>query len=189
MEDEKIISMKDQDLPIDRELLLKKLNDIPEDVKTNYVKVISSLLNDLLLWKNILTENSNVAKHILDGLDHSLLERFNTIVSNLILTDFQKSISNIVGETMNIENPTPESQEKAVALIDFIKSSNIDYDNAWKELVFTSRQLCHLASSILLLNMGKTFEGTLLDHLSRLPSSEFNGIFELCEEKLKRKIE
>lgn len=189
MEDAKIINMKDEDLPIDIDLLLKKLQDIPEEIKTGYVKAISSLLDELLLYKNILTGNPNVAKYILESLDHSQLENVNRVVSNLILADSQKNISDIMDATLSIEDPTPESQEKAIALINFIKSSGVDFDNAWKELIFTSRQLCHLAGTVLFLNMGKAYEGSLLNHLSKLPASEFNGILGLCEEKLKRKVE
>src|SRR5690349_24996473 len=105
MEDEKIIDLKNEDLPIDRDSLCRKLQDIPEEIKTSYVKGISFLIDELLIWKNILTGNSSAANHILEGLDHSYLERFNTIVSNLIFADSKKSISNILEATMDMEMP------------------------------------------------------------------------------------
>jgi len=188
MEEEKIIQMKDQDLPIDKELLFQKLQEIPEDIKTGYAKAGDSLIEEILLWKNIFTGNSSIAKHLIDNLDLSQLERLNTILLNLISADVQKNISKIMQATYDLTGPTPESEKKAIELINLIKSSDFDCNKAWKELVLNSRQLCLLATSILVINMGKQFEYNLLEQLSRMPASEFDGIIELCEEKLKCQI-
>jgi hypothetical protein len=185
MVDEKIVSIDDE-LPIDSDLLFLKLAKVPEEFKREYVQGIAASIDELLLWKSIFTGNISVAKHIIDGLDSSHFERFKTIVLNLAFTDSKKSVSEILEATLGFENPSPESQKKAAALIDLIKSRNIDYDAFFREFIFTARQLFHLATAMFIIDKGKSFERSLLDHLSSLPPTEFDGIEELFEEKLKR---
>lgn len=183
MTDEKIVSIDDE-LPIDRDTLLQKIAEVPEEFKREYVQGIAASIDELLLWKSIFTGSTSVAKHIIDGLDSSHFERFKTIVLNLLSADVLNNISKIREATFFTVDPIPESGEKALELIDLLKSLDLDCDAAWKNLIFTSRQLTMLASVILVLNMGKAFEGSLLDRLSTIPPSEFNGIIDLCKQKL-----
>jgi hypothetical protein len=70
--DEKIINLKDEDLPIDRDLLWRKLQEISEDIKIDYLKAVTDSIDELLLWKNLFTDNSNVTKHLIDSLTQLL---------------------------------------------------------------------------------------------------------------------
>lgn len=183
-----ITNIEEQVQPIDRDIVLHRLKEIPDDLVNVYVKAIVGNVDEQLLLKSIFTSSLLAAKHIIDGLDQIQLERLNTIVLGLISTDPLKNLREIREATFNIIDVIPESVEKGIALIDLIKSLDVDYDVAWKELAFISRQMNLLASAFLILNLGKTFEDTLLDQLSRIPTSEFNGIFELCEGKIKPKV-
>jgi DNA primase large subunit len=108
----------------------------------------------------------------------------------LVFMNSKKSISKVLEATLGFESPTPESQEKAAALISLIKSKshNIDYDAFWREFVFSARQRFHIATVMLTVSMGKAFEDSLFGHLSSLPATEFDGIAEIFEEELKRKV-
>ena len=170
-------------LPIEKEQILKKLEEIPHDVSMEYVDAISLCINDLLILRSIISSSNNphLVRHLVTDLNDNLLERLEAIVPHLQSNMCEKTIGELVNATWGIASPTLESKTKADELISAIKILNKNHDEKFEEFIDHARILkmfCHLLA---MCRMGDEIANRTCDRLSMTKISDLNELLRLLE--------
>lgn len=183
---EKVSKASDEMLPIDREEIIKHLLSVPADIMKEYVDAMTNYAEDLFLLKNIISSigKPNLCRNLLAGLDQTQLGKLSKIALNLASKDPLEKIDELVSDTFNLIIPTEESRSKAIALVNQLKTLEIDYDSKSKELANLSRQIRALSDIFCVLNIGREFGDLMIDRLSLVTESDLDKLNEIAGGKI-----
>lgn len=170
-----------QMLPVEKETMQKNLQEVPDEIMSEYIQAVEAYIEDLLVCKNVVTaiNSPNLYNHLLKDLDQTQLAKLNNISLHLASKDPFERIREIRELTFGIVVPTQESFDKSVVLIALIKSLDVDYDAEAKRLATTSRDLRFLADIFGVLNLGKQFESIAPNRLAELSEDDLDRLKEI----------
>lgn len=190
---EKIVDLiemnKDLDgkmLPIEKEMIIKSLGEIPHDIAKEYSDVFGAYIEDQLILKNIVSSSDrpHLVRHLVDGLNEIQLTRLSTIITHLTSDACEKKIKEIINATLGISIPTPESKMKASELVDLVKILNINHEEKAKELADIGRLIRTFCDLLVVCRMGDHVENYMRDRLSMIPESDLDWLLEIGAKRL-----
>lgn len=190
---EKIVDLiemnKDLDgqmLPIEKEMIIKSLGEIPHDIAKEYSDAFGAYIEDQLILKNIVSSSDrpHLIRHLIDGLSENQLTRLSTIITHLTSDACEKKIMEIINATLGIIIPTPESKMKASELVDLVKILNINHEEKAKELADIGRLIRTFCDLLVVCRMGDHVESYMRDRLSMIPESDLDWLLEIGARRL-----
>jgi len=145
-----------QTLPIEKEMIINSLGDIPHDIAKEYSDAFGAYIEDQLILKRIISssDRSHIVKYLVDGLNENQLTRLNIIITHLASDACEEKIKEIINATLGISIPTAESKLKATELIALIKVLNINHEEKAKELADITRLMRIFCDLLVVCRMG-----------------------------------
>jgi len=190
---EKIVDLietnKDLDgqiLPIEKEMIIKSLGEIPHDIAEEYSDALGAYIEDQLLLKNIISSSDtpHLIRHLVDELSENQLIRLRTIITHLTSNACEKKITEIINATLGISIPTAESKMKASALVDLVKILNINHAEKAKELADIGRLIRTFCNLLATCRIGDHVESYMRDRLSMIPEDDLDWLLEIGARRL-----
>ena len=175
-----------QTLPIEKEMIIKSLGEIPHDIAKEYSDAIGISIEDQLILKNIVSSSDrpHLIRHLVSGLSQSQLTRLSTIITHLKSDACEEKIKEIINATLGICLPTPESKEKASQLVDLVKHLNINHEEEAKEMADIARLVKIFCNLLVLCQMDDKVEACIRDRMSMIPESDLDWLIDLGRKKI-----
>ena len=168
-------------LPIEKDAILKLLQNVPEDIFDSYLEVFENHIENLLVVKNVLAARNHLSTfdRLTEGVTPKQFNRLNRIALNLAVDEPLEKINELVEATVGLVIPSEESCCKAVTLLEQIKAFGIDYKDKSRELALLSAGIRLMAETLAVLNLGSIYEHIMIDRLSQIPEEEFERLIEI----------
>jgi hypothetical protein len=176
------IANADDEGPVDRGLIIKHLQQVPNHIMSEYLGVVDNYLEDIAVIRNVISsiDRPHSFRYFLDGLTQNQLNNLNSIALILASVEPEKHIRELLKLSFGISNPTPESFLKSLKLIDQLKA--LDKAEAEK-LVWLSKFMGMISDIIITLRLGEDFESLALCPLSTLIESDIDKLIEIASKK------
>jgi len=167
--------------------ILKNLQTIPNDIAETYVSIVTNQVEETLLWKNIISakNNPNQSLFLVETLEKDQLITLNKIILCLASQDLTHKIGQELAEvTFNVTLPTEESVRKAIELISYLMSLDVDYGGLAKDLSALSGHLQLLSTVIRIINMNREFGDLMIERLATISQNDLEKLFSIAKSKL-----
>lgn len=178
-----------QTLPIEKEMFIKSLLEIPHDIAQEYADILGTCIDEQIVLKNIISSSNRpyLVKHLIDDLSEALLGRLCNLINQLKNHEREKMITEIVNATFGLSMVNPEKEKKAAELVSIVTSLDIDYENEAKSLAEISNYTGKLSS---LMNVCKSEErhDYIFWRLSVLPENELDWMLTIARNRLKNEM-
>lgn len=176
---EKAKEVDDQVLPIERDSLLKQLQEIKPDIASEYVSGIETSFEEMMFMKNIISsaDKPRISKQFIAGLDEDRFKTLEKIVLNLRVSSFEEKIKEIVEATLGYTvYPLPESIPKANELLNQLKGLSGNYETEAQKIADLARYFHMLANILIVMDMGEDLIEFLRNRLSKLPKEDLDRL-------------
>lgn len=190
---EKIVDLieanKDLDgqvFPVERDAIVKSLQNIPHDVALDYSEGLGAYIEDLLLLKNIVSSSDkpSITRHLVEGLNGIQLTRLSSIIPNLSIDACESANRELINATLGIKVPTPESKAKATELVSLVKAMSINYSRKAEELADIARLITLFCNLLLVCRFDETVVSRMTERLSMLPEDDLTLLIDIGARKL-----
>lgn len=177
------ISNIGEPFPIEKDFILKKLQEIPDDFHSEYIQSVGDYLDDLALFKNIVIsrEKSNLCQHLIDNLNETQLQKLNRIVLSLSIKDPIANIEEINAATFNQMTPSHEITFKAKNIVSKIRSLPVNFKAKAEELAVFSRQVKLLSNIFCVLNLGREHDDFITEQLSIILEEDLDAVLMMID--------
>jgi hypothetical protein len=167
----------------DRDSLLKLLQEIPNNIISEYVIEVFKYLDELVLFNNIFSsiDSPNLCRYHLDKLNQDQLDKIGKLATCLASNDVLNQIQKILSIGLRVEMPTAETKTKANELITCIKIANINHKKAALELIQLSISLKLLSELFLIFGTFEISEGCLFERIAKLNDADIDALIELAK--------
>lgn len=185
---EKIVDLiemnKDVDgetLPIEKEMIIKSLGDIPHDIAKDYCDYFGAYIEEQLIIKNIISSSDRpyLIKHLIDKLSDSQLARLSTIVTHLASDECENKTKEIVNAALGISFPSETSKMKASELVSLVKALNINHEAMAKELAEIARLITTFCNLLVACRIGEHVEACIRDRLAMIPEDDLDWLLKI----------
>lgn len=176
--DDKILSFN-EDLPINKDSIVKLLHSIPLEITNEYIEITTNYCEELFHLTRIISaiDHPNLCHHLIDGLNEDQLLKLSRIAHFLAIKDPLDKVNELIELTFNLTVPPDENRSLASDLVKKVCSlDNIDYRIEAKKLARTSKQLSLLADTFAVLNLEGDFTEVMVNRLSQISTLDLENM-------------
>jgi hypothetical protein len=172
------------DGPVDKGVLIKNLQRLPNDITREYIGVVYDYLEYITAIKNIIEsrDKPHLVRHYIDGLTEEQLDNINKLVLSLSSVAPERMIKEILQLSFGIVTPSEETMAKAIELIKSIKV--LDNEGKAERLLKFWKYLNMITDAIITTRFGEEFEAVALVPLATLPENDLDKLTEIACSKI-----
>lgn len=132
-----IVPIKTSPQPPNIDTIAERLAMIDEDIRSGYLLLLEKQVNELLSYKNIISEarNSKICKHYMESISKEQLADLDNLVFLMVIQDAFEGIDKIIELTTKVHKNSPEELAKIEKMEQFVTKSDFNWSTFYEKSV------------------------------------------------------